>query len=108
MICEKVNEQYATNFTLNQVRQHLKDELQVKIPQNRGEPFTKEIDNSIKESMEKFAQSSNPYVKVSDNINKLYDTNYTSKQIRQRWISKLNTDRKYNFTFSFNVILFNL
>ncbi|CAB5186289.1 unnamed protein product [Rhizophagus irregularis] len=92
MICEKVNEQYATNFTLNQVRQHLKDELQVKIPQNRGEPFTKEIDNSIKESMEKFAQSSNPYVKVSDNINKLYDTNYTSKQIRQRWISKLNTD----------------
>ncbi|CAG8679922.1 2370_t:CDS:2 [Rhizophagus irregularis] len=88
MICEKVNEQYATNFTLNQVRQHLKDELQVKIPQNRGEPFTKEIDNSIKESMEKFAQSSNPYVKVSDNINKLYDTNYTSKQIRQREVEK--------------------
>ncbi|CAB4381907.1 unnamed protein product [Rhizophagus irregularis] len=91
-ICEKVNEQYATNFTLNQVHQYLKDELQVKIPQNRGEPFTEQIDNSIKEFMKKFGQSSNPYVKVSENINKLYSTNYTSKQIRQRWISKLNID----------------
>ncbi|CAB4383685.1 unnamed protein product [Rhizophagus irregularis] len=92
MICEKVNEQYATNFTLNQVRQHLKDELQVKIPQNRGEPFTEQIDDSIKEFMKKFCQLSNPYVKISENINKLYDTKFTSKQIRQRWISKLNTD----------------
>ncbi|CAB4408100.1 unnamed protein product [Rhizophagus irregularis] len=91
-ICEKVNKQYATNFTSNQIRQYLKDELQVKIPQNRGKPFTEQIDNSIKEFMKKFGQSSNPYVKVSENINKLYDTNYTSKQIRQRWISKLNTD----------------
>ncbi|CAB5353358.1 unnamed protein product [Rhizophagus irregularis] len=107
-ICEKVNKQYATNFTLNQVRQHLKDELQVKIPQNRGEPFTEQIDDSIKEFMKKFGQLSNPYVKVSENINKLCNRKYTSKQIRQRWISKLNTDRKYNFTFSFNVILFNL
>ncbi|CAB4408400.1 unnamed protein product [Rhizophagus irregularis] len=70
-ICEKVNKQYATNFTLNQVRQHLKDELQVKIPQNRGEPFTEQIDNSIKEFIKKLGQSSNPYVKVSENINKL-------------------------------------
>ncbi|PKY57013.1 hypothetical protein RhiirA4_508847 [Rhizophagus irregularis] len=53
-ICEKVNKQYATNFTLNQVRQYLKDELHVKIPQNRGNPFTDQIDNSIKEFMKKF------------------------------------------------------
>ncbi|CAB4431247.1 unnamed protein product [Rhizophagus irregularis] len=91
-ICEKVNKQYATNFTLNQVRQYLKDELHVKIPQNRGNPFTDQIDNSIKEFMKKFGQSSNPYVKVSQNINKLYNTYYTSKQIRQRWISRLNTN----------------
>ncbi|PKC59483.1 hypothetical protein RhiirA1_540454 [Rhizophagus irregularis] len=87
-ICEKVNEQYATNFTSNQVRQYLKDELQVKIPQNRYAPFTEQIDNSIKEFMKKFGQSS----KVSENINKLYSTNYTSKQIRQRWRNILNTD----------------
>ncbi|CAG8684562.1 672_t:CDS:2 [Rhizophagus irregularis] len=70
----------------------LKDELQVKIPQNRYAPFNEQIDNSIKEFMKKFGQSSNPYVKVRKNINKLYSTNYTSKQIRQRWRNILNTD----------------
>ncbi|GBB98184.1 hypothetical protein RclHR1_03160004 [Rhizophagus clarus] len=89
-ISEKVNKQYATSFTSNQIRQYLKDKLQIKIPQTRGEPFTKQIDNSIKEFMREFENSSNPYVRISEKINELYSTNYTSKQIRQRWISKLD------------------
>jgi hypothetical protein len=62
----------------------LKNTLQVKVPQNRGHPFTPEIDNSIKKFMREFCGLSNPYVKISEKINEEYKTNYTSKQIRQR------------------------
>ncbi|PKY28790.1 hypothetical protein RhiirB3_481993 [Rhizophagus irregularis] len=91
-ISEKINKQYATNFTLKQIRQYLKDKLQIKLPQIRAQPFTIQVDNSIKGFMKEFGQSSNPYVKISRKINKLHNTNYTSKQIRQRWTSKLNTN----------------
>ncbi|GBC03195.1 hypothetical protein RclHR1_05000008 [Rhizophagus clarus] len=91
-ISEKVNNQYATNFTTSQIRQYLKDKLKIKIPQNRGVPFTEQIDNSIKELMEELGDSSNPYAQIIEIINKNYNTRYTSKQIRQRWISKLDTN----------------
>ncbi|GBC02820.1 hypothetical protein RclHR1_04840003 [Rhizophagus clarus] len=91
-ISEKVNEQYATNFTPRFIRQYLKDKLKIKIPQNRGEPFTEQIDNSIKELMKELSYSSNPYAQIIEKINQQYNTHYTSKQIRQRWISKLDAD----------------
>ncbi|GBC03196.1 hypothetical protein RclHR1_05000009 [Rhizophagus clarus] len=91
-ISAKVNEQCATNFTTNFIRQYLKDKLDIKIPQNRSEPFTEQIDNHIKELMKEYRHSSNLYAQVTEIINKDYNMHYTSKQIRQRWISRLDTN----------------
>ncbi|RIA88340.1 hypothetical protein C1645_877469 [Glomus cerebriforme] len=47
--------------------------------------FTKEIDNVIIELMKKWGHLPKPYVKIHEAI-----PQYTSKQIRQRWISILD------------------
>ncbi|RGB28517.1 hypothetical protein C1646_673178 [Rhizophagus diaphanus] len=44
-ISEKINKQYATNFTLKQIRQYLKDKLQIKVPQIRARPFTIQVES---------------------------------------------------------------
>ncbi|EXX63176.1 hypothetical protein RirG_154720 [Rhizophagus irregularis DAOM 197198w] len=58
----------------------------------KGPLFTKEVDNIIIELMKKCGNLPKPYVKVREAI-----PQYTSKQIRQRWISRLDPRlcRKY-------------
>ncbi|CAB4383692.1 unnamed protein product [Rhizophagus irregularis] len=51
----------------------------------KGHRFTKEIDNIISEHMKNLGHLPNPYMKIHEKIPK-----YSSKQIRYRWISKLN------------------
>ncbi|GBB98182.1 hypothetical protein RclHR1_03160002 [Rhizophagus clarus] len=54
----------------------------------KGQRFTKEVDDIISEYMKKWGHLSNPYMKIHEKIPK-----YSSKQIRYRWISKLNPRR---------------
>ncbi|RIA82003.1 hypothetical protein C1645_809818 [Glomus cerebriforme] len=51
----------------------------------RGQRFTEETDKIISDAMKKWGHLPNPYVKICGII-----PNYSSKQIRYRWISKLN------------------
>ncbi|RIA81066.1 hypothetical protein C1645_810207 [Glomus cerebriforme] len=52
--------------------------------------FTEEIDNKIIELMKKYGNLPNCYVRISEETNKQFNSDYTSKKIRQRWMSKLN------------------
>ncbi|RIA81064.1 hypothetical protein C1645_837569 [Glomus cerebriforme] len=60
------------------------------MPQVKGPRFTEEIDNKIIELMKIYGNIPNYYVKISEEINKQFNSNYTSKKIRQRWISTLD------------------
>ncbi|GBB98181.1 hypothetical protein RclHR1_03160001 [Rhizophagus clarus] len=51
----------------------------------KGQRFTEEVDKIISEHMKRWGHLQNPYMKIREKIPK-----YSSKQIRYRWISKLN------------------